>query len=248
METPLRTVRRLPCALGTTSTVEFSLALQVSSAVSPFRHYWVVLILDSQHPRTHSSTTALLSSISTVKSRTVFLSHQFIRVMIMMIMKVEESATPIIKPTEAISMLSFWSEPSSFGLWPLVVPSPAASNPTAVASTAGNSCNCSKNSDASVKSVRFSTVQVREYPITIGDCLCVSDGVPHTIEWEYLEEHKMNVNQYERTRPTQQRRQGDSLILDSHTREQRLRSVGYTTQDFLDVVRAREMALRALYL
>jgi hypothetical protein len=161
-------------------------------------------------------------------------------------MKVEEIATPIIKPSEAICMLAFCSEPSSFGLWP-VVPLPAASDQSEAASTPGNSCNCSKDSDSSVKSVRFSTVQVREYPITIGDCLSVSEGVPHTIEWDYLEEHNMNVNQYERKRPTQQRRQGESLILDSHTREQRLRSVGFTTQDFLDVIRAREVALRALY-
>jgi hypothetical protein len=111
------------------------------------------------------------------------------------------------------------------------------------------SSSSSKGSDASVKSVRFSTVEIREYPITIGDNLSVASGVPHTIEWDHLQEEtrKMNVNQYERKRPTQRRRQGESLILDPQTREQRLRSVGYTTQDFLDAIRAREVALRTLY-
>ncbi|KAG7337430.1 hypothetical protein IV203_034510 [Nitzschia inconspicua] len=150
----------------------------------------------------------------------------------------EEDATPVIKPTDAIEMLAFWSEP--IDLWP--------SSP-ALLGNLGSCSNSSKSSESSTKSVRFSTVEVREYPITIGDNLSVADGVPHTIEWDYLpdETRKMNVNQYERKRPIQQRRQGESLILDSQTRERRLRSVGYTTQDFLDAIRAREVALRTLY-
>jgi hypothetical protein len=74
-------------------------------------------------------------------------------------------------------------------------------------------------------------------------------GVPHTIEWDHLQDQtkKMNVDLYERKRPTQRRRQGESLILDSLAREKKLLKVGFTTQDLLDAIQAREVALRTLY-
>jgi hypothetical protein len=147
----------------------------------------------------------------------------------------EDEATPTIKPVEAISMLAFCSS-----RW---------SQNNAGWTTSNGFAASVSSSDASVKSVRFSTIEVREYPITIGDSLCVSKGVPHTIEWDYLQDQtlKVNVDLYERNRPNSLRRQGESLILDSWTREKRLRSMGYTTQELLDAIHAREIARRAMY-
>lgn len=156
----------------------------------------------------------------------------------------DATATPIIKPTQAVELLAFWAEPVD--LWPSSAISFFGSNSCSNSSKSSETTTLSSNN--SIKSVRFSTVEVREYPITIGDIgLCISNGVPHTIEWDPLHTCTMNVNLYERKRPPQHRRQGESLILDSQTRERKLRSVGYTTQDFLDAIRAREVALRTLH-
>jgi hypothetical protein len=161
------------------------------------------------------------------------------------------AAVPTMKAIEAISMLAFcessWSPHNSDG-WTIF------SSTSSIAYSGNGSgsltnTDTSGNSDSIAKSVRFSTIEVREYPITIGDSLCVAVGVPHTIEWDHLQDQtkKMNVDLYERKRPNQRRRQGESLILDSLAREKKLLKVGFTTQDLLDAIQAREVALRTLY-
>ena len=153
-----------------------------------------------------------------------------------------------MKAVEAISLLALeecsWSPHNSEG-WTIFSSNRSRLNSASCESN--TSLTTPSSSDDSVKTVRFSTIEVRHFPITIGDSLSCADGVPHTIEWDHLQDQteKMPVNFYERQRGG--RRQGESLVLDSLEREQKLRKVGFTTQDLLDAVRAREVARRTLY-
>jgi hypothetical protein len=50
------------------------------------------------------------------------------------------------------------------------------------------------------KEVRFSTVEIREYAVTIGDHPCVRDSVPMTLDWQYARKHRKDINSYENSR------------------------------------------------
>jgi hypothetical protein len=53
------------------------------------------------------------------------------------------------------------------------------------------------NSTKKKRSVRFSTVLVRDYSIILGDHPCCSYGPPLTIDWEYHENKPLQVDEYE---------------------------------------------------
>ena len=95
------------------------------------------------------------------------------------------------------------------------------------------------NSECSDKGVCFGTVEVRKYPITIGNNPSVSRGVPHTIEWDHLkdETETHHIDEYERYRPTDERKHGDDLILDGITRAKMLKNLGYTKEELLEGIR-----------
>lgn len=44
------------------------------------------------------------------------------------------------------------------------------------------------------KLVAFSTIEIREYPMTVGDNPSVSRGVPVTIEWNYVRVETIQVS------------------------------------------------------
>ena len=50
------------------------------------------------------------------------------------------------------------------------------------------------------KRVSFSTVSIRIYDITVGDSPSVSSGIPLTLDWLFLEEVVMSLNEYESNR------------------------------------------------
>mmetsp|Transcript_27801 Transcript_27801/g.31248 ORF Transcript_27801/g.31248 Transcript_27801/m.31248 type:complete len:194 (+) Transcript_27801:133-714(+) len=99
------------------------------------------------------------------------------------------------------------------------------------------SVNTTETTDTSnSKGVGFGTVEVRKYPIMIGTNPAVSSGVPHTIHWDYLkgETEKVQIDQYERERPTNERKHGGDLVLDGITRAKMLKNVGYTKKELVD--------------
>jgi hypothetical protein len=94
----------------------------------------------------------------------------------------------------------------------------------------------SSNSNSCDKGVCFGTVEVRKFPITIGDTPSCSSGLPHTIEWDYLkdETEKYCIDQYERDHPIDERKHGDDLVMDGITRAKMLKNLGYTKQQLLE--------------
>jgi len=51
------------------------------------------------------------------------------------------------------------------------------------------------------KSVRFSDITIREYPMILGDNPSVSHGPPVTIDWQHSSEAHLSLDQYSETRP-----------------------------------------------
>jgi hypothetical protein len=86
------------------------------------------------------------------------------------------------------------------------------------------------------KGVCFGTVEVRKFPITIGDTPSCSSGLPHTIEWDYLkdETEKHGIDEYERDHPVDGRKHGDDLVMNGITRAKMLKNLGYTKQELLE--------------
>jgi hypothetical protein len=50
------------------------------------------------------------------------------------------------------------------------------------------------------KSVSFSSLEIREYEVVIGDHPCCSRGVPVSLGWEYSEAGPLNLDEYEEGR------------------------------------------------
>lgn len=79
-------------------------------------------------------------------------------------------------------------------------------------------------------SVRFSTVEIRDYYVCIGDNPSVSRGVPISLDWDFDGEHSYEINVYECDR-SRTRRHYDELIIPSLERIQILKSMGYSRQE-----------------
>jgi hypothetical protein len=50
------------------------------------------------------------------------------------------------------------------------------------------------------KSVSFSSLEIREYEVVIGDHPCCTRGVPLSLGWEYSDAGRLNVDDYEEAR------------------------------------------------
>jgi hypothetical protein len=83
--------------------------------------------------------------------------------------------------------------------------------------------------------VGFSTVEIREYPIQIGDNPSVTRGVPITIGWDHCSSYKLNLDDFELVRPA--RRLKLQLKMESLDRIRMLKAMGYSRQDIQQEVR-----------
>lgn len=86
------------------------------------------------------------------------------------------------------------------------------------------------------KSISFSTVEIREYNIVIGDNPSVSRGAPVGLGWKYVSSSPINVDEYEFTRMSEGRlvtscgaRAG--LMLTHLRRRSLLRYAGFTEEE-----------------
>ena len=77
------------------------------------------------------------------------------------------------------------------------------------------------------KKVFFSTIEIRTYPLRLGDNPSTSSGPPLTISWDPEgAPRSFEVDDYEETRPT--RRSEDSLKVSKLVRQEWLREEGYS--------------------
>ncbi len=95
--------------------------------------------------------------------------------------------------------------------------------------------------------VRFSTVTIREYPITVGDNPSSTRGVPLTVDWKHNREYTLQVNDFEDVRPTIRRSVGE-LQTQSLDRLRMLKAMGWSGTELREhaqgVDRARQLRLQ----
>jgi hypothetical protein len=90
----------------------------------------------------------------------------------------------------------------------------------------------SRNSSSSSPTVvEFTTVTIREYPITIGDNPASRTGISISIEWDHDSEVTLDVTAYEGERPP--RRTGREMIIPPDVRTERLRAMGFTREEIV---------------
>jgi len=76
------------------------------------------------------------------------------------------------------------------------------------------------------KNVRFSTLEIREYPMCMGDSPACARGIPIAIGWEYITAHTdIPVDEYELLRP--RRREKQELKMESLDRIRLLKQEGF---------------------
>ena len=78
--------------------------------------------------------------------------------------------------------------------------------------------------------VRFSSVEVREYPMILGDNPSVSGGPPITIDWKYSVRYEQDIDEHIRMTPFP-RRIDSQMIMPSFYRKNLLREGGYSEYD-----------------
>ena len=104
-----------------------------------------------------------------------------------------------------------------------------------------------KCSDSQKRSVTFSTVEVREYPMILGDNPAVSGGPPVTIDWIPLSRKLFEIEKHIRMTP-EPRRKSFQMIMPIYHRELLLKNSGYTKNELLeakrqiDCIRAQRLA------
>jgi hypothetical protein len=92
-------------------------------------------------------------------------------------------------------------------------------------------------------SVIFDTVQIREYPIILGDNPAVSKGPALTIDWQHVETDVMKFEEYESTRP--ERRSNAEMAIPFDIRMEMLKNSGYSSKEILEMAKKSEEARKA---
>jgi hypothetical protein len=82
------------------------------------------------------------------------------------------------------------------------------------------------------RKVRFGSIHIREYAMTLGDNPCVSIGPPVMMSWEYTakEETSQPIEDFEKTR-VGKRRHKHRLLLNYYQRHEILESAGVTKKE-----------------
>lgn len=80
--------------------------------------------------------------------------------------------------------------------------------------------------------VHFSSVEIREYKITIGDNPCCSNGAPVTLDWDYTSKEPVSIDSFEAKHP--RRRTRKQLLLNYYQRRDMLWREGHTIDEIKD--------------
>jgi hypothetical protein len=86
-------------------------------------------------------------------------------------------------------------------------------------------------SSSSPTLIEFSTVTIREYPITIGDNPASRLGISLSVEWDHDSEVTLDLTAYEGERPP--RRSGREMIIPPDVRTERLRAMGFAREEIV---------------
>mmetsp|Transcript_1742 Transcript_1742/g.2126 ORF Transcript_1742/g.2126 Transcript_1742/m.2126 type:complete len:222 (-) Transcript_1742:46-711(-) len=94
------------------------------------------------------------------------------------------------------------------------------------------------NADEDIPShlqVTFTTLEIREFPIILGDNPALSQGPPITIGWQFMRAHKLDLEKYEKHRPT--RRTYAQMNIPMELRFDLLQRCGERTKDVMNRIK-----------
>lgn len=92
-----------------------------------------------------------------------------------------------------------------------------------------------KGNNSSSSNVQFSQLQIREYPIEIGDNPGAASGPSLSIGWSHFSEVELSIDEYESQRP--HRRFRLEMLVPPDTRFERLRSAGFSRKEIMSATR-----------
>ncbi len=81
------------------------------------------------------------------------------------------------------------------------------------------------------KSVQFSTIEVRDYSICLGDHPDVNRGAPVSLDWEYESEQSFDLEEYEQRSCGREKKTHNDMIRLAFEREFMLRKWGYSEEE-----------------
>lgn len=84
---------------------------------------------------------------------------------------------------------------------------------------------------SSSKSVHFSTIEVRDYSLCLGDHPDVNRGAPVSLDWEYESEQSFDIEEYEKRTCGREKKTEDEMIRLAFEREYVLRKLGYSMEE-----------------
>lgn len=91
--------------------------------------------------------------------------------------------------------------------------------------------------------IRFSTVEVREHPVTLGDNPAVTEGLPLTLEWEASNSQSFSIDQYEESLARSHERFEGPPKIPMEVRQRLLLQQGYSP-DYLAMVEDEVRAIQ----
>lgn len=81
------------------------------------------------------------------------------------------------------------------------------------------------------KSVQFSTIEVRDYSLCLGDHPDVNRGAPVSLDWEYQSEQSFDLEEYEQRSYGRGKKTHNDMIRLAFEREYMLRKLGYSEEE-----------------
>lgn len=81
------------------------------------------------------------------------------------------------------------------------------------------------------KSVQFSTIEVRDYSLCLGDHPDVNRGAPVSLDWEYESEQSFDLEEYEQRLGGREKKTQNDMIRLAFEREYVLRKLGYSEEE-----------------
>ena len=81
------------------------------------------------------------------------------------------------------------------------------------------------------KSVQFSTIEIRDYSLCLGDHPDVNRGAPVSLDWEYESEQSFDLEEYEQRSFGKGRKSQQDMIRRAFEREYTLQKLGYSKEE-----------------
>ena len=81
------------------------------------------------------------------------------------------------------------------------------------------------------KTVQFTTIEIRDYSLCLGDHPDVNRGAPVSLDWEYQSQQSFDIEEYEQRYSGKEKKTEQEMVRLAFEREYTLRKLGYTNEE-----------------